>query len=386
MNTLLAMTVWIIASAFGGVKTGALLGVDASDLNRGLYEVDVDTGNAPLLHELEVSMGALAVAPDGTLYGVVSVSSAVDELVTIDPVSGDVSPVGTLGFNIVAGLTFAPDGTLYGFDNDQDVLIAIDLNSGKGVIVGYVGDVVGAGLASTSSGTLYLNGGVDGVVSLLTIDVEGGEGTVVGPLGGDFTNTAGLEVIGEVLYASAHDSIEKPYDSLVSLNSETGEATKIGSYCPFEKECPYMHALAFLPGAGDADRDGDVDFDDYEFFVDCFGSLDDPDKSPYCAFLDADDDGDIDCDDWEAFIPNWTEDTDPPSLPICDCEDPPCACEGDANGDGLVDPLDSGFVLSRFGCPVGTGDPSCDAADVNADGLVDPLDAGYVLARFGTCE
>ena len=61
-------------------------------------------------------------------------------------------------------------------------------------------------------------------------------------------------------------------------------------------------------------------------------------------------------------------------------------CDGDANGDGLVDPLDSGFVLSRFGCPVGTGDPSCDAADMNGDGLVDPLDAGYVLARFGTCD
>ena len=24
-------------------------------------------------------------------------------------------------------------------------------------------------------------------------------------------------------------------------------------------------------------------------------------------------------------------------------------CEGDANGDGTVDPLDSGFVLARFG-------------------------------------
>jgi len=63
----------------------------------------------------------------------------------------------------------------------------------------------------------------------------------------------------------------------------------------------------------------------------------------------------------------------------------PSDCEGDANGDGVVDPLDSGFVLSRFGCPVGTGDPSCDQADQNGDGLVDPLDAGYVLARFGDC-
>ncbi|MCH7720788.1 MAG: hypothetical protein IH988_07335 [Planctomycetes bacterium] len=50
-----------------------------------------------------------------------------------------------------------------------------------------------------------------------------------------------------------------------------------------------------------------------------------------------------------------------------------------------MDPLDSGYVLVRFGCPVGTGDPSCDAADVNGDGAVDPLDSGFVLVRFGPC-
>jgi len=60
-------------------------------------------------------------------------------------------------------------------------------------------------------------------------------------------------------------------------------------------------------------------------------------------------------------------------------------CEGDANGDGLVDPLDSGYVLARFGCPVGTGDDDCDTADQNGDGLVDPLDVGFILARFGPC-
>lgn len=61
-------------------------------------------------------------------------------------------------------------------------------------------------------------------------------------------------------------------------------------------------------------------------------------------------------------------------------------CDGDANGDGTVDPLDSGYVLARFGCPVGTGNADCDAADVNADGAVNPLDSGYVLARFGECS
>ena len=62
----------------------------------------------------------------------------------------------------------------------------------------------------------------------------------------------------------------------------------------------------------------------------------------------------------------------------------PCTpdLEADANGDCVVDPLDSGFVLSRFGCAVGTGDAGCDAADVNGNGAVDPLDTGFILARF----
>ncbi len=61
------------------------------------------------------------------------------------------------------------------------------------------------------------------------------------------------------------------------------------------------------------------------------------------------------------------------------------ACDGDAKGDRLVDPFDSSFVLARFGCLVGTGNPECDAADQNSDGNVDPLDSGFVLARFGDC-
>ncbi len=60
-------------------------------------------------------------------------------------------------------------------------------------------------------------------------------------------------------------------------------------------------------------------------------------------------------------------------------------CEGDANGDGTVDPLDSGFVLARFGCTFPEDGENCLAADVNGDGEVNPLDSGYVLARFGEC-
>ncbi len=64
--------------------------------------------------------------------------------------------------------------------------------------------------------------------------------------------------------------------------------------------------------------------------------------------------------------------------------DSPELCDGDANGDGVVDPLDTGAILARFGL-----DP-CEAGncqfDMNCDGTIDPLDSGYVLARFGLCN
>lgn len=59
--------------------------------------------------------------------------------------------------------------------------------------------------------------------------------------------------------------------------------------------------------------------------------------------------------------------------------------DSDVNGDGSVEPPDLGYLVARFGFPVGTGDLECDAADVNSDGNVDPLDTGFVLARFGDC-
>jgi len=59
-------------------------------------------------------------------------------------------------------------------------------------------------------------------------------------------------------------------------------------------------------------------------------------------------------------------------------------CDGDANGDGLVDPLDVDFALARFGDDVTVGG-NCQA-DANCNGEIDPLDAGYILGRFGTCE
>ncbi|MCH8993031.1 MAG: hypothetical protein IIA44_14930, partial [Acidobacteria bacterium] len=66
---------------------------------------------------------------------------------------------------------------------------------------------------------------------------------------------------------------------------------------------------------------------------------------------------------------------------ICDT---PAMCDGDVNGDELVDPLDTGAILARFGLDP-CNEETCQY-DVNCDGVIDPLDTGYVLARFGLCD
>lgn len=114
---------------------------------------------------------------------------------------------------------------------------------------------------------------------------------------------------------------------------------------------------------------------------------------------DFDLDGDSDLTEPIPLDANWeprfvddpeTEDTGLGSPPIVDMgaqefQIPPDTCPGDANNDGSVDPLDTGYVLARFGCSVDE-DPACAMADQNADGAVDPLDVGFVLARFGECS
>ena len=57
---------------------------------------------------------------------------------------------------------------------------------------------------------------------------------------------------------------------------------------------------------------------------------------------------------------------------------PAPACDGDANGDNIVDVNDISYVLFRLGSPPPDG-------DVNGDNSVDVNDISYVLFRLGSC-
>ena len=73
------------------------------------------------------------------------------------------------------------------------------------------------------------------------------------------------------------------------------------------------------------------------------------------------------------------------AIPRC-VRDPIWVCEGDVDGDGQVNPVDSGLVQASF-CSA----ESCDAQalcqyDMDRDGQINPVDAGLVQSLFGICD
>jgi len=63
--------------------------------------------------------------------------------------------------------------------------------------------------------------------------------------------------------------------------------------------------------------------------------------------------------------------------------EPQWQCDGDVDGDGQVNPVDSGLVQSAFGSA--DGQDLCNY-DIDCDGQIGPADSGIVQSLFGTCE
>ena len=68
----------------------------------------------------------------------------------------------------------------------------------------------------------------------------------------------------------------------------------------------------------------------------------------------------------------------------CGCSrDPEWLCDGNVDGDGQVNPVDSGLVQAAFGS--GDEQALCNY-DVDCDGQINPVDSGIVQSLFGTCD
>ncbi len=63
--------------------------------------------------------------------------------------------------------------------------------------------------------------------------------------------------------------------------------------------------------------------------------------------------------------------------------DPTWICDGDVDGDGQVNPVDSGLIQAAFGS---TDEGNLCQYDVDCDGQINPVDSGIVQSLFGSCE
>ncbi len=63
--------------------------------------------------------------------------------------------------------------------------------------------------------------------------------------------------------------------------------------------------------------------------------------------------------------------------------DPEWICDGDTDGDGQVNPVDSGLVQAAFGS---ADEQDLCNYDVDCDGQINPVDSGIVQSLFSTCQ
>jgi len=109
---------------------GRLFGVDYF-----LYEIDTSTGEKSLIGGLGLRVGGADFDADGTLYGV-ELSHSSDRLVTINTNTGDATVVAEMGdIGVIGSIVFAPDGTLIGSAFGPPVgHIMFDINPVSGVV------------------------------------------------------------------------------------------------------------------------------------------------------------------------------------------------------------------------------------------------------------
>ncbi|MFQ5424886.1 MAG: hypothetical protein ACE5F9_13025 [Phycisphaerae bacterium] len=169
--------------------TNTLFGTDTG-INQ-LLTIDPVTGAGTTVGPLGFGGGGVGgvqglafVSNTNTLFGVsVDSSTGVSTLITIDPATGAGTIVGPIGFFDVLGLTFDPNtNTLLGTDIDTDQLITID-PAGTGTAVGSLGFSFVESLAFDPNTNTLFGVGALPPDQLLTIDPATGAGTAVGPTG-----------------------------------------------------------------------------------------------------------------------------------------------------------------------------------------------------------
>jgi hypothetical protein len=154
-----------------------------------------------------------------------------DRLYRIDLANGQTTSIGPIGFNDVEGLAIAPNGTLYGVADSSigpgsatsDFLVRIDTTTGAGTLVGPLGlqgqgnnNNLDYGLAATADGRLWMSSDVTG--QLWEVSTFNGAVRIVGNTG---HSISGLAARGSELYGVSVDAQPSLYR--ISFDDATTE-------------------------------------------------------------------------------------------------------------------------------------------------------------------
>ena len=166
-----------------------------------LYGINTSTGAATLIGGgFPANMNALTFSNTGTLYAAATGSNG---FYTINPTTGVATLVGNIGSSSAGDLAFH-NGVLY-LSSAAGNLVSIDLGTGAGTIIGSLGAAAGAfGLANGDDNVLYAVSGTN----VYSVDTATGAGTLaVGYGGGALSGANGTAFFQE---AGANPTVPEP--------------------------------------------------------------------------------------------------------------------------------------------------------------------------------
>jgi hypothetical protein len=205
--------------------------------NGTLIAVEESTARAIRIGNIGVaSFSDLALSSDGRLFGSLGFGGG-GRIVRIDPATAQRTDVGFSGFSAVPALDFGPPGTpfagtLFGTgalgapgSDPNYFLITINPSTGQGTPIGRIGVPYVDSIVFTNDGRLFGAGFVSGDGVLAQIDPFTGAGRVIGPIG--FT-VSGLEVAGDGSLLGSLGGVEPQAGGLIRIDPATGRGTFIG--------------------------------------------------------------------------------------------------------------------------------------------------------------
>ncbi len=182
-----------------------------------LGSVNVTTGAYSNIGSLGTLLTDIAVASDGSLYGV-----SFDSLYSINATTGAASLIGSTGRGGINALVFQ-NNTLYAASNVDNGLYTLNVTTGAASLIGNTGFQSAGDLAFDNRGDLYLSSTTS---ELIRINAVTGAGTAVGSFGAGNGDMYGLafQPSGLTLYGYSAQS-----NQIVTIDRATGVATGVAA-------------------------------------------------------------------------------------------------------------------------------------------------------------